>query len=141
MNDPHLRTTPFPSRRTFLKEVAVGASALATTGPLLAADLFSPSAIGTRPPYRGPNVVIIRFGGGARRRETIDPGFTYSPFLCHELTKRGTLFKNMEISSFVKMEAMDGKGKPVEIETSHGQGTLYIVSGKYDRFKDVGGKF
>ena len=27
------------------------------------------------------------------------------------------------------------------VETSHGQGTLYIITGKYDRYKDVGGKF
>jgi hypothetical protein len=47
----------------------------------------------------------------------------------------------MEISSFVKMEGRDGNGKPVEIETSHGQGTLYIMTGKYDRFRDVGAKF
>jgi len=128
-------------RRTFLKGVMAGAGLLATAPELVAAKLSSTGAAQPKPSYKGPNVIIIRFGGGARRRETIDPKLTYSPFLCHELTKRGTLFKNMEISSFVKMEGRDGNGKPVEIETSHGQGTLYIMTGKYDRFRDVGGKF
>ena len=31
----------------------------------------SPNAVGE--PYGGPNVVLIRFGGGTRRRESIDP--------------------------------------------------------------------
>ena len=74
-----------------------------------------------RPEYRGPNVIIIRYGGGARRRESIEAGTTYSPFLCHELVKRGTLFKRMEITE------MEG------IETSHAQGTLFIITGKYDK--------
>jgi len=82
-----------------------------------------------KPSYSGPNIVIIRFGGGVRRRETIDADHTFSPYLCHELTKRGILFPRMEISS------LEG------IETSHGQGTLYILTGKYEKFKDVGGKF
>jgi hypothetical protein len=108
-------------RRTFLKGVAAGA-ALFPAAPALLAE-------SKRPEYRGPNVVIVRFGGGVRRRETIDPDHTYAPFLCHELTKRGTLFNNMEIDS------LEG------VETSHGQGTLYIVTGKYDRYKDVRGQF
>jgi hypothetical protein len=115
-----MTNNPIP-RRTFLKGVAAGA-ALFPAAPALLAQ--SP-----KPDYRGPNVVIVRFGGGVRRRETIDPGHTYAPFLCHELTKRGTLFKNMEIGS------LEG------VETSHGQGTLYIVTGKYDRYKDVRGQF
>ncbi len=108
-------------RRTFLKTVATGAALLPAAPALLAEP--------ARPDYRGPNVVIVRFGGGVRRRETIDPDHTYAPFLCHELTKRGTLFKNMEI------DWLEG------VETSHGQGTLYIVTGKYDRYKDVRGQF
>jgi hypothetical protein len=108
-------------RRTFLKGVAAGA-ALFPAAPALLAEA-------QKPDYRGPNVVIVRFGGGVRRRETIDPDHTYAPFLCHDLTKRGTLFKNMEIDS------LEG------VETSHGQGTLYIVTGKYDRYKDVRGQF
>ena len=73
-------------------------------------------------------MVIVRFGGGVRRRETIDPEHTYSPFLCNDLTKRGALFKKMEI------DCLEG------VETSHGQGTLYILTGRYDKYKDVGGK-
>lgn len=81
-----------------------------------------------RPQYNGPNVIIVRFGGGVRRRETIEPEHTYAPYLVHDLAPRRTLFRNMEI------DYLEG------VETSHGQGTLYIISGKYDRFKDVGGK-
>ena len=79
--------------------------------------------------YTGPNVVVIRFGGGVRRRETIDPQNTFSPFFCHELVRKGTLFKRMEIDD------LEG------VETSHGQGTLYLLTGKYDRYKDIGDKF
>ncbi|HVY69787.1 MAG TPA: hypothetical protein VHH73_07635, partial [Verrucomicrobiae bacterium] len=82
-----------------------------------------------RQDYRGPNVVVIRYGGGARRRESIDPAHTYSPFLCHELLKRGTLFDRMEIAQI--------KG----LNTSHGEGTLNLVTGKYDQYKDIGQKF
>ena len=82
-----------------------------------------------KPTYSGPKVIVVRFGGGVRRRETIDTRHTYSPYLAHELTKRGTLFPKMEI------DALEG------IETSHGQGTLYTMTGKYERYHDVGGKF
>lgn len=76
-------------------------------------------------PYRGPNVIVVRFGGGARRRETIDPKYSYSPFLCHEFANRGTMFPQMTIDSLAG------------VETSHGQGTLYILTGKYERYEDV----
>jgi hypothetical protein len=108
-------------RRNFLKGMALGAGALGGGIPIVGAE--------KKPDYKGPNIIIIRFGGGVRRRETIDPEHTYSPFLCKELKRRGTLFKDMEISS------LEG------IETSHGQGTLYIITGKYVKYKDVGGKF
>lgn len=117
----------FP-RRIFLKNVIAGAGAMAVGGPLRP-HLLGEEEPAPPGPYAGPNVIVVRFGGGVRRRETIDPEHTYAPFLCHELTKRGTLFTNMEIDS------LQG------VETSHGQGTLYIISGKYDRFQDVGGKF
>ena len=112
-------------RREFLRELGVGAGAVALGG----AGLPVIGAAGSRPEYRGPNVIIIRYGGGVRRRESIDPEHTYSPFLCHELTKRGTLFKNMEIAQ------IEG------VETSHAQGTLFIITGKYDKYKDIGNKF
>ncbi len=112
--------TALLSRRRFIQSATVGAGAIAGGLPLLGAP---------KPTYSGPNIIIIRFGGGVRRRETIHPDHTYSPYLCHELTKRGVLFPRMEISS------LEG------VETSHGQGTLYILTGKYEKFKDVGGKF
>ena len=117
------------NRRAFLKGLVRGAGALSlSAAPLLGATPRPAAEIPARPPYTGPNVVVIRFGGGVRRRETIDSEHTCSPYLCHELTKRGTLFANMEIDS------LEG------VETSHGQGTLYIITGKYDRYKDIGGK-
>lgn len=82
-----------------------------------------------RAPYRGPKAIIIRFGGGARRQETIDPAGTYSPFLCRDFAARGTLFDNMEI------EELEG------LDASHGQGTLNILTGAYDRYKDFEGAF
>jgi len=79
--------------------------------------------------YRGPNVVLIRFGGGARRRESIDrQGHCYSPYLLNELVPRGVLLNNMLIDT-----AAGGTG--------HGQGTLNILTGKYDKYEDVAGKF
>ena len=121
----------YSSRRDFLVGAALGAAELAAASAgisrCLAADLPSPSGI--RPPYRGPAVIIIRFGGGVRRRETIEEQTTYSPFFCHELTRRGTLFRNTEIAS------LEG------VETSHGQGTLSLLTGKYDRDQDVEGRF
>jgi hypothetical protein len=80
-----------------------------------------------RRPYAGPNVVLIRFGGGVRRLETIQSAeTTYCPFVYHELfQERGILFKNVEI------EARQG------IETSHGQGTLYLLTGKYAHYEDI----
>ncbi|NNM28324.1 MAG: hypothetical protein HKO57_02290 [Akkermansiaceae bacterium] len=110
------------SRRHFLRG-SLGAG-MAGLAPRAIAD--SPLA---RPAYGGPNVIIVRYGGGVRRRETIDDRHTYAPYLCKELTKRGTLFKNMMI------EQLEG------VETSHGQGTLYILTGKYDRFKDYDNQF
>ena len=86
-----------------------------------------PEPVG-RLPYNGPNVILVRFGGGVRRRETIDdPERTYCPFMFHELHRRqgGLLFPNTEI------ESLDG------IVTSHGQGTLYLLTGKYDRYEDI----
>jgi hypothetical protein len=84
--------------------------------------------VGRRPDYVGPNVVIVRFGGGVRRRETIEPETTYAPYLRKVLAPQGTLFTRMNIAQFK------------DIQTSHGEGTLYILTGKYEKFKGIGAK-
>jgi hypothetical protein len=109
------------TRREFLGGLAGGT----LTVPFLSAA--DPPAA-TKPAYRGPNVVIVRFGGGVRRRETIDLDHTYAPYVRKELAKRGTLFTRMEISQFE------------DINTSHGEGTLYILTGKYEKFQGIGAK-
>lgn len=126
-------------RRRFLARSAAGLGAL-STGLLTGCDRQGPQANapapmpigkdpmdGPRVPYTGPNVVLIRFGGGVRRQETIlSPEKTYCPFVYHELAmKRGILFKNVDIQS------------APGIETSHGQGTLYLLTGKYDHYEDI----
>ncbi|PYK59669.1 MAG: hypothetical protein DME21_12715 [Verrucomicrobia bacterium] len=132
MKDPlcnPLNRVPALPRRTFLKGVLAGSGLLAAGGTLSAAESLVIDSTATKPDFRGPNVILVRFGGGARRRETIDPQSTYSPFLCRELAKRGTFFKNMEIAQ------IEG------LNTSHGEGTLNIVTGKYDKYKDIENKF
>ena len=69
---------------------------------------------------------MIRFGGGVRRRETIDPDHTYAPFLRHVLAQQGTLFTQMEL------DQIDS------VTTSHGEGTLYLLTGKYGGFINSG---
>jgi len=95
MNDLN-RLNPI-ERRQFLKNMSLG-GALALSSPSSLVGQQS-SLVGEKSDYSGPNVIIIRFGGGVRRKETIDPEHTYSPFFCHELVKKGTLFKRMEITS------------------------------------------
>lgn len=82
-----------------------------------------------RPDYDGPNVILVRFGGGVRPQETVHDGSrTYAPFLYHELgRKQGTIFPNVVIDS-----------RP-GIETSHGQGTLYLLCGEFRHYEDVTG--
>jgi hypothetical protein len=116
-------------RRTFIRGPIAGGGLLAAGGRLSATESLLGETAVIEPDFRGPNVVLIRFGGGARRKETIDPQSTYSPFLCRQFVKRGTLFNDMEIAQ------IEG------VNTSHGEGTLNIVTGKYDKYKDVEGKF
>jgi len=120
------------SRRTFLKQISAGAGLLVTGSKLLGEEPSIETSAIERAPYRGPNVIIVRFGGGARRRETIDPQYTYAPFLCREFARGGTLFPQMQIDSFTPM---------VGVDTSHGQGTLYLITGKYEKYKDITNKF
>lgn len=115
------------NRRKFTGRIAVGALALRSIGSLERAVIGAESPPVANREYVGPRVIIVRFGGGVRRRETIDAENTFSPFLLHELAQRGTLFSNMMISDVV--------------ETGHGQGTLNILTGKYDEYKDVNEKF
>jgi hypothetical protein len=122
---------PLP-RRTFLKRVLAGTGAAWSHDFLLHAQNLPDVAAPAKPLYRGPKVILVRFGGGARRRETIEPQTTYAPFLRHELAKRGTLFTRMAIDSFTPT---------VGVDTSHGQGTLYLITGKYEKYHDIKHKF
>lgn len=106
---------PEVTRRAFL----AGASALALSGAVRGE---------TAAAYAGPNIVLVRFGGGVRRQEILDPATTHAPYFMHRLVPRGVLFKRMII------EQLEG------VETSHGQGTLYLLTGKYDRYQDVSGR-
>jgi hypothetical protein len=99
----------------------IGGLAAATTLPRPAAAL--PRRFG------GPNVIIVRFGGGVRRFETIDRQGSYAPYLSQVLTPRGTLFPQMRISP------------QANVVTSHAQGTLYLLTGRYDVYRDVDGEF
>ena len=59
------------NRRTLLRNSALtGALGLVSTAG---------RAVAAPPTYAGPNVVIVRFGGGVRRRETIDAQHTLAP--------------------------------------------------------------
>src|SRR5436189_1657072 len=107
-------------RREFLKTVALSAAA--------APFASNANTALQLPDYRGPNVIIVRFGGGVRRHETIDPQHSYCRFFLNELVPRGTFYPRMTIDQFQ------------DINTSHGEGTLYIASGKYEKFKGVGAK-
>ena len=111
---------PRLNRRILLSYGAVGAASLLIQPKTWAANLTQ------LPPYKGPNVILIRFGGGVRRRETIDPDHTYAPFLRHVLAQQGTLFTQMELDDIK------------EVTTSHGEGTLYLLTGKYGGFINSG---
>src|SRR5262249_38147100 len=128
-------------RRRFLRQATAGLGTLAAVSPLGNAEdpplgedppaHPDPALPAGRRPYDGPNVILVRFGGGVRRRETIlDPERTYCPFIYHELNRhRGVLFPNVEIAS------------APGVVTSHGQGTLYLLTGRYDEYHDVAGQF
>lgn len=79
--------------------------------------------------YAGPNVILIRFGGGVRRAETIDAATTYAPYLRHVLAKRGVFIPDMRIAQ------LDG------VNTSHAEGTLNLLTGRYLAYRDAGSKF
>ncbi len=107
-------------RRTFNKGFAssVGVAALASAGiPARAAG------------YNGPNVIIVRFGGGVRRAETIDPQGTWAPYLVNTLARRGVMIPDVRIAN---IEGMD---------TSHAEGTINILTGRYAAWHDAGSGF
>ena len=108
------------NRRGFTRGVLAGGALVMVPGARVMARAEA---------YTGPKVILVRFGGGVRRRETIDPVHTYAPYLSHVLAKRGTLFPLMEIDS--------AEG----VETGHGQGTLNILTGRYESYHDVKGEF
>ena len=83
-------------------------------------------SIGTARAYSGPNVIIVRFGGGVRRTETIMGKASYAPYMLNVLAKRGTLIPNMSIAQ------LD------DVDTSHAEGTLNILTGRYRGYSKVG---
>ncbi|MCI2398783.1 hypothetical protein [Aliiroseovarius subalbicans] len=95
----------------------------------LGAALASTGTRATAAPYRGPNVIVIRYGGGVRRRETIDPAHSYSPYMLHDLAPRGVLIPDMVI------DQLEGGN------TSHAEGTLNILTGRYKAYRDAGSRF
>lgn len=104
-------------RRTF--NLGLGATAAA---------LALPTSVKAQP-YQGPNVILVRFGGGVRRAETIGETSTYAPYLRHVLTKRGVFIPDMRIAQ------LDG------VDTSHAEGTLNLLTGRYLAYRDAGAKF
>ncbi len=99
-----------------------------TLGTLgLAAGLTAPLPVLSQPApaYRGPNVVLVRFGGGVRRAETIDEAATWAPFLRHRLAPRGTFIPDLRI------DRLEG------VNTSHAEGTLNLLTGRYLAYRDA----
>src|SRR5258705_1733580 len=94
LSDPQ----PASPRRTFIRGVIAGGGLLAAGGRLSATESLLGETADIKPAFRGPNVVLIRFGGGARRKETSDPQSTYSPFLCRQGVNRGTSFNDIAIA-------------------------------------------
>ena len=129
----NLPRAPLLNRRGFVTRSLLGLGALATgtsgvKGHVVASsEVSNLDARSRRNAYVGPNVVIVRFGGGVRRRETIVREHSHCPYFLDRLAPRGTLFSNTQIAQLE------------DVETSHGQGTLYILTGRYDRYRDVRG--
>ena len=90
---------------------------------LLSSVLGTPAASQS---YRGPNVILIRFGGGVRRAETIAQGSSYAPYLREVLSARGVLLPDVTI------DRIEGGN------TSHAEGTLNLLTGRYQAYRDAG---
>jgi hypothetical protein len=97
------------------------------TAALAASSLPLPAA--ALPAYSGPNLILVRFGGGVRRAETVDEATTWAPFLRHDLAPRGLFIPDMRI------EQLDG------VNTSHAEGTLNLLTGRYLAYRDAGSGF
>lgn len=102
-------------RRSFALGTLGLAAGLATPLPILAQGQS----------YQGPNVILVRFGGGVRRAETIDEAATWAPFLRHELAPRGTFIPDLRI------DRLEG------VNTSHAEGTLNLLTGRYLAYRDA----
>ena len=76
--------------------------------------------------YAGPNVIIVRFGGGVRRAETIVEQTSYAPYMMNVLAGQGTLIPDLAISELK------------DVDTSHAEGTLNILTGRYKSYTKVG---
>lgn len=96
-----------------------------TLGSLgLAATLSTRPAL-AQSGYRGPNVVLVRFGGGVRRAETIDQATTWAPYLRNVLAPRGTFVPDLRI------DRLEG------VNTSHAEGTLNLLTGRYLAYREL----
>jgi hypothetical protein len=133
-------SAPIDRRRFLQTTAALGAAA---AGLSLSAEKRDPAPANPAPgpdpaamlgptrnprpyPEDRPRVILIRFGGGVRRQETIaDPDRTWCPFIYHELYRnRGVLLNNVVMD--------DGP----DVVTSHAEGTLYLLTGKYELHRD-----
>ncbi|MEO1533844.1 MAG: hypothetical protein AAFU72_16915 [Pseudomonadota bacterium] len=96
------------------------------TGALVAGGLaaLSVSAARPAPTYNGPNVIIVRFGGGVRRRETIEPDTSWAPYFLNRLAPQGVLIPRLSIAQ------LDG------VDTSHAEGTLNLLTGRYHAYRN-----
>lgn len=97
-----------------------------------AAATLATAALPTPSPaarYEGPNVILVRFGGGVRRAETIGEATTYAPYLRHVLARRGVFVPDLRIAQ------LDG------VNTSHAEGTLNLLTGRYLAYRDAGSRF
>lgn len=99
-------------RRTFTLALGASLAAVQAPRPVRAADT-------------GLNVILVRFGGGVRRAETIGTA-TYAPFLRDVLAPAGILIPDLRI------EQLDGSA------TSHAEGTLNLLTGRYRSWVDAG---
>jgi len=102
-------------RRSFT--LALGASLAATRAPRAA-----------RATDAAPNIILVRFGGGVRRAETIGTA-SHAPFLRDVLAPAGVLIPDLRI------EQIDGSA------TSHAEGTLNLLTGRYRSWVDAGSGF